>query len=726
MTTIPIEVTTTPALVLTVGSSLLDAIGEVMRIFYQSDSRRNATARFLALYAGGDSLEFLPLCEAASKRLPDVPSRAQVHAQFARDADLILAGIRSTLHELRSHEKLIEVGLGGKSSLPLDVFLLADLAEPASASLETILPLVEGLLAHEPYAKIHLLLNIAVFDDDPESLKNVKAGLQELQSTLKSGDLAGIPQVYLFDRYKEGIWEAHDSHELQTIMGNFLMALLSGGLAQHLAYQVTQPDVEEHKAYFCSASATALIFDLQQLQQACAMRLGVEIIEAEFHSKVVPDPAPLNEMTVDFCADHANLHVWAERLCRESLFHALPGGKELELHFSDLHFEDAPMQDWGSVIQGYDAGFKEKQFPVQLALIQKSAGELMDEFRGEMDSFIQVLPQQSRLYPGGVRAAKSVIAQLRDDLQSAQSEARDTQEVEADWNTKLASRLENLEREIRALPKPPRWVYRLPGLLRTPLLQLFNAIFLYREMRSISGLRQACVRLVEQKYEALGREEIVRQLNILSKGWLVTLDKHARDVARLQSALDKLQRQFNLRTAELIASPSQFRLSILDESVLAWAYYSGSRPAEGFRHTLLGERGFLADWQKVNLKTLEERLELFCRGIYQPLAHVDLDEVLHHRNGRDTNALALSLIQGAVPLLRPNFDQTGGGASFQLRYFQCRDPLSSSLSPSFKKDVQEWELLGTDDLFIAICCRVRMMIPSSALSPILERGGDGN
>lgn len=724
MPTTPVLMTANPALVLTIGSSLVNAIGEVKRIFLHSDARRDATTRFLSLTVHGDGAEWLVLGEQTTDKKTEAASPAQVQERVKSNAEMIHSGIRSALHELRSHERLIEVGLGGNSSLPLDVIVVADFVEPEAASLELLLPALEDLLTHEPYARVHLLLNIAVFDEDPSASAAVHAGLQILQSVLREAVLATLPQVYLFDRYKEGVWEAHDAPELQTILGNFLLALLSGGLAQHLAHQTAQPDVDEHKAYFCAASATTLIFDMRQLQQACAMRLGAEIIEAEFHSKIDPDPAHVNELAADFTINHANLHLWAGRLCRDTQFHVLPGGKDVELHFADLQFEDTPMQDWVGAIRGYDTRFKEVQFPHQLTLIQKSASELNDEFLGEMSVFVQELPQQPRLYPGGVRASQFVLAKIRADMQSAQSESMDMQELEASWNTKITSSLETLEKEIHALPKPPAWILRIPLFLRTPVIQLFNMIFLYRELKFITEMRQTCVRLMEQKYEALAQEEIARRLTKLGKGWLSALDKHAREVKRLQTALDKLQRQFKKRTAELISSPSQFRLSVLDESVLTWAYYYGNRPQEGFRRTLLGERSFLSDWQKANIKILGERLDIFCRDVYQPLANVDLEEALHHRNGKDANVLGLSLLQGAVPLLRPNFDQTGSGTSFQLRFFQCREPLSSSLYPTFKKDAQEWEAISTDDLFIAICCRVRMLIPRSALEHILSRGGD--
>lgn len=721
MTSLPAQAVSSPALILTIGSALLEAAAESVRLFLQGDPRRSATTRFLGLGSTNDAKEERPRRNPVREKTQDPSS--QVFMQINGAMDVILPEIRSSLHELRSHVHLMVAGLGDKASLPLDVFVLADLTEPASTTLPAILPLLNELLLHEPYAKLHLLLNVAVFDDTPSKYESVRTGLEGLQALLKDGLPAGMPQVYLFDRYKEGVWEAYDLLEIQTVMGNFLMALLSGGLAQHLAHQVAQPEVEEHQAYFCSAGATALILDLPRLQQACALRLAAEIIQSEFHSSIMPDPILVREAAANFCEEHANPRLWMEHLCRESMFHVPPGEGGLELHFSDLKFEGVPWQDWVAVIRNYDVRFSEMQYPAQVAMFQSNAEALNRAFLDGLSSFVQRLPQLPKMYPGGVRAARVVIAQLKKELLPARLDADLPRKWEADEGATLASSLERLEGAIQALPKPPRWISRLPSFLRSPAVQLFNLIFLYRELNSIRAMRQACVRRLKETYEALAQSEIARQLHELCRGWSAALDTHEDGVARMQAALDKFQQQFTDRGAEISVPQSQFRLTVADEALFAWAYYSGSRPAEGFRHGLLEKYGFLSDWQETSPGQLKDRLEHFCMAAYQSLAGMDLEQALQHRADRDAVPLALSLLQGSTPLLRPNFDQTGSGHSHQLRFFQCRQPLSSSLAPTFKGDVQEWEMIHTGDLYTAICCRVRLMIASSAIRSILDRGG---
>ena len=711
----------TPALVLIIGPGLAHASADVQGIFFQSDVRRKATTRFLVLDFCTKQPELMEMEVMERRKHTNPVSHTQVLAMMREHADAIQNKIRSVLHDLRSHEKLIEVGLGGKTHLPLDVMILADLAEPESAALETLLPSIHSLLTDEPFAKVHLLLSIAAFSEDPLEGMNMHKSMEAIYRILEDADQPCLPQVYLFDRYKEGVWEAYDAGELQTIMGNFVLALLSGGLAQRLAHQVARLDVAENQAYFCGASATALFFDVQQLQRACAMRLGAEILGMEFHSKIVPDPAPVEEIAADFLLKFANPKIWTTRLCRDSLFHS-NGATGVELHFSDLLFEDVPMEGWSKTIHAYDLAFKEKYLPGQIELVSRNAGLLDHDFLEQTTRFIQTLPQQTRLYPGGVVASRMIVEQIQKNIQEQSFIVGDSTVIENDWNAQIKDSLERLVTMMQSLPKPPHWVFRLPDYLRKPAIQLFNLFFLYRELKTLTDLRQSSVRLVEKKYEALMKEVIHQRLSELALGWVLVFEKHRKSLKRLQSTLDKLQIRFNDQMTELISLPSLFRLSALDESVLAWAYYYGKRPQDGFRHALLGEHGFMTEWQKSNSLIFWQRLEGFCAEVYQGLSKTDLEEALHHRDGKDAGFLALSMMQGSVPLLRPNFDQTGSGSSFQLRFLQCKDPFSSSLYSTFKNDEQEWEYVSTDDVLLATCCRVRMMIPGTALAHIFERG----
>lgn len=706
-----------PALVLAIGPGMSSALAEVEQIHCRHDPRRQATTRFLSLGFHGKHHELTAL---GMRNRMDALSYDQVLEISITEQDAMQNALRACLHELRSHEKLIEVGLGGRNQFPLDVIILGDLTTPDSAVLMPLLSMVDGLLETEPYAKAHLLLGIASFSETSRVSRKAQNVLSALRSRLEEEQRRNLPLVYLFDRYKEGVWEARDADELRTLMGNFTLALLNGGLAQRLAHHMDHLDALEKHAYFCGASATILNLDVEQLQSACAMRLGAEIVDMEFHSRIPPDPVVVEEVAADFARLHTAPKAWTKRLCQSSRFQP-DEGTHVKLHFFDLQFEDVPMEDWTGRILSRDTDFKDQQLPRQIELLTVNADALRLEFARVLSEFVRSLPIQTRLYPGGIRAARAIVDQLDRNLQDMKFEQGDPAAIEEDWNARIETETTKLTAFLRDLPAPPHLIYRLPEMLRRPAVQLFNLIFLFREMRTLTELRQACVRLVEQKYEALIEVVLAEKLKELRAHWLMEIEGHKKELKRLQSILDRLPARFRARIGEINSLQSLFRLSALDEAAFSWAYYQGQRPPEGFRHALLEEEDFLNNWSNSPGKLLASHLEEFCRNVYQPLSNLHLQEVLNHRDGRGTKFLYQSMSQGAIPLLRPNFDQTGDGCSFQLRFLLCEDPLSSPLSLAFKEDQEEWEFLGVDNPHVAVCCRVRMMIPNSALAQIFEQ-----
>lgn len=715
----------TPALVLTLGNSMLPALAKVKRIHLQSDARRAVVTRFLALclHPRRGEVEWTSIEDAPGDRVPS-GSWKDAFEKAQRLGDTLGIGIRTALHELRAHEKLIEIGLGDRNALPMDVYLIADLTEPDASVLLAVIPVIQSLLKDEPCAVLHLLLNIAVFDESPLSHANVSASLENLHQLVQAQDQGPNPQIYLFDRFKEGVWEAQDMTEVQTILGNVLLALLSGGLAQQIVHQLPQADVEQFQAYFCGASAVAVVLDMEMLQQMCALRLGREIIENEFHSRIDPNPARVDDLAGTFLAEHVNPDLWRQDLCRETLFHASTGDPDLGFHISDLQFEGIPMEDWGDAIRAYDEVFRSARLLTEWAMVKKNSDDLGRKHSDDIAVFAQALPLQTRLYPGGVRAARMVLEKIRSALLGETQESGDEhaiEKIEKEWTSPIQTSLEWLENAIRKLPKPPRWIMRLPAFLRLPAVQLFNLIYLHRDLKTVTDLREASLRLVEKKYVALMNVQITQSLNDLRRAGIVALEKQIRSLKRLQARLDKLPDHLASLEIDMGSGESLFRLSALNEILLAWAYYQGKRPPSGFRQSLLAERDFLGNWQGKDRKTLAGELLQFCREVYGNLSDIDLEEVLAHRNGKEATDLASALAQGAIPLLRPDFDQTGSGPSYQMRFFIGREPHCSSILSLVKNDLQDWQEISSGDPHLILCCRVRVMLPFTSLQYIFER-----
>jgi len=123
--------------------------------------------------------------------------------------------LEDIIHNLRLHEKLIEVGLGDEPDLPLNIILLADLTDVTSLQLFAVLDVLDEILAHEANSDAFLLLKTAIFDGNTgENILWARLHLQMQKLQSRASQANWVFQTYLFDRYKERGWEVKDDEEL--------------------------------------------------------------------------------------------------------------------------------------------------------------------------------------------------------------------------------------------------------------------------------------------------------------------------------------------------------------------------------------------------------------------------------------------------------------------------------------------------------------------------------
>lgn len=717
----------TPSLVITLGNSLMTVAMEVKQLLLAEDAQRMVTTSFLHLPRCGVDGDQGWISEVHAVFDPDQPlcSWRQVLEQAQAMDKVLKDGLQASLHDLRSHGRLMEAGLGEGAFLPLDIFLLADLSEAEAAALLVLIPQLQSLLKEEPYARLHFLFNLAAFQEDLLQSANQFFTLNCLTEMLDGSErfskLEPRPQIYLFDRYKEGTWEAQDAAEVRDILGNFLLALLSGGLAQQLAHAVPALEADEQRAYFSSAGATSLLFDPAQLQVECVRRLALELLESELDAGLIPDPGPVETAADDFMDKQGGLHGWREALCQGTHFHPISNQGQLEFHISDLHFEEVPPADWTRVIREYAQRYHDHSWQACCSQVEENGRALRAGFLKHVEDFIDHLPQSERFYPGGIQAAREVIQRVQKVILE-QAHSLPEGVSEGNWQERLDASLAELERAVAVLPEPPKWVKRLPDFVKKPAVQLFNLICLHRELQILLDLRQKSIGLLEHKLAASMENLVHQEITKLEQAVLKALKRQDQRLNRLQKTLLDVRQFYLEEKIESFSSSCPFRLQAVDESVLAWAYYQGRRPPEGFLHGLLKEHAFLQSWQMATQESLAGILHDFCEEIYRPLQSLDIEQVLQHRNEKDVRDLADGLRQGTVPLLRPNFDQTGSGPTFQLRFFLAKNPIASSLYEHLRQDMPAWQVLESGNASQLLCCRVRLLIPRSSLASILERG----
>ena len=279
---------TPPTLVIAVGQRAIETTRDVRETFLRGASHRYVTTVFMSLVPGqGEKgrlkLEFLDEADASQKQETPV-----VEPESEAVARSLKAELETALHSLRLHERLIEVGLGDERDLPFGVIVLADLTDPSATCLPPILDALCRLLEREPNHYAYLLSLTAVFEEGEMGLVPLALAHLNLEALARRASETTWPfHIFLFDRFKEGVWEVGDETELRLLVGNFLLTLLSGRFAQRLDTLLPRTDVLEKEAFYNAASATAVLFDPAALIEICAIRLGKRSAWTEFCEKTL-------------------------------------------------------------------------------------------------------------------------------------------------------------------------------------------------------------------------------------------------------------------------------------------------------------------------------------------------------------------------------------------------------------------------------------------------------
>ena len=710
-----------PALVLAIGKRACRCVLDTQALYLRGNPWRVASARFLALnFPQTGEARWGNLRPGRAEKSIEQNRRETCEAILAC-ADELRAGLENALHELRAHEHLVAARQENTADLPLSVILLADLSEPESAAFPLIAAEMQKLLSREADCQAVLMLVTADFAPTPERLSCLHAGLGELRQLI--GAETSSFQLYLFDRFKEGLWEVKDGDELETIMGNFLLGLLLGGLSQRFARHLA---LVEGKTC-SSAAASLLVFDPGALIEICSARLAHNLLAYEFSSQSRVDLTAVQRTGDELTGMYGQPGEWLEKLAGMLPFSIREGSPPgLKVHFADLSFENLPVTEWAYAISGYGQHFEQTQWPALKATIQSNGGKLAQAIVGEQADVLETLPQQARLYPGGLAAARQVVESLKRSVgerRQALAPYENLEDMLAQKSSALEAALGTMDKAVSALPQPPRWFRLLPGALRHLAESLFAAFFLRREYAHLLLLREVAIRALENRFALLAEQAARQQVDSLCENLLKGLDECLAALSRLDDEMQGAQKRVEKRLKTKLAAGNLFRLSVVDESVANWAYERCAKPAEWLRMTLLDERDFLTGWQKLDARQIESALLDFARELYQPLWSLTLDDVLARRLDMDARSLWLLLVQGATPLLRPDFDRAGGSAqTFKTQFWLCRDPRNSPFATFLREPLSNWQAVVCDDPYQVIGICVRHGIVLEALDEVFERG----
>ena len=749
------------SLVLALGKADALVASEVQCILKNSDPRRYRLTRFLALLpeslTTSSPRDHLPLTLALlGAECPQVPSvppsqavrfRRQVFQSTIHAAPRLHTILQKELHDLRAHALLIQLGLGEQLALPLNLILLCDLSDPwASGALPPLLAILQPFLAEGRECRGFLLLNTAIFPfppagdappTPPPALGWLSPALQELnslsdpqqgesrQSLAQLLHLPGLDPitfpVLIFDHRKEGELVVKDQPEMQIILGNILLALLSGPLVPHLSTQFTTEELQERKAFFSGAAATALVFDPTALIEACAGRLLAEFVRQNLGPQASPSPTVQQELFEKICRDLGELPAWLRACASETgleLSQQEGGRWGFSLRFADLTFADSPEENWAVAIEQYAQQFEVEKLPALQETLRLNLANLKAEVSAWFATALENLPQHPRAYPGGLQVARQVLEQLEillNEQSRALSGAPASPSPEDEQNA-----LQALRAASATLPRLPAWVPRLVAFLR-PFVNLEPLVRWWRYRKvPIIRLRQECVHHFERKY-AVRLEGDARQVLHEMVAYLSGQIKAAFEgLQTLSSKVDSLEQEGMKRWRVYPSPDSLFRPVAGDQLFTEWAYARWLPPAVGQREALLSEYGLLRNWQTVSTEELAARALEYGRQVYSPARELTLSEVVEHSSDQKAADLLLLLAQGAVPLLRPDFDAIGGGGlAITQRFVLLSESISPAFSPTLQSVLANWTPLISDDDHTLLCCRFHQALPLRSLTALL-------
>ncbi len=692
-----------PVLMITVGDFATDLLVGARTLSFHDDPRRLAMAGLYRVMPVGKELEFKPI--------------GQEQAQA-------LLSLESVLHDLRLHETFLQASLSDEQELSLGIIVLVDLTEKNSELLHPLLGALLEKMAHEPGSYLYLLCKSAIFEAGPAK-RLMQARIHLHLSKLKTfAEEAGTRfQVYLFDRFKEGLLEARDAGEIGLLMQNFLLASLSSCLGQKLAHDYSLGAEDQADIFYHSAGATALLYDPSMLQKICADRLASRVLELEFLSEGQVNPVEAQKAADTFLGNLRQERDWIEQLCADTPYRIksveLLG---LDLHFSDLQFEDLPPQEWGDAIVGYASYFEKNLQAAFLAILAKNSEALSVAVLNDLKIQLAALPVHSDLYPGMIVAGLQILQQCAETIhQRMQSwpPVQNEEETASLLEAEFQSAMRQLDAAIDALPEPPRWVKRLPGKLHTYAQMLLESIFLHREHGQLIMRREKIVQALERKYAFQFEQQMRRLVIELFDQVLASLEKARSDLESLRSKFRNLKRSIEAQDPPSQMPTSPFRRILLNPGMVEWAYAQGRNDSSSIRAGLL-EHNYLKEWREVSEESLKNELVAACMGSFEFLDDFSAEELLKRAEPDDISSLVALLAQGSTPALRPDFDLAGGNTSHIANYFLCADTRSSDLARLLDTSRHEWQKIETGDPYTILFCRVRQMISVNALSFLMQ------
>ncbi len=764
-----------PAMVIALGPFAQCLVQQTARIYLAPDPDRQQVTKFIGLGLNEkkryDLLQ-LPLEAGVNAPLcfPKPGSSAERQAfieQLVKSAGQIRASMGAIFHEIRAHEKLIKIGLDQRLEKPINLFILADLVDPmAAAALLPIAFLLQDISLSSPNTHSHLLLNAAIFPDkddhDPQDEVALHAALQSLDQALRSvGDKTqkdlldamsiqnktplNIP-VYLFDYRKPHYNDVAGPRELQTLLENSLLALMSGKLAETVAKNRPLELIEKQNAFYQSIGAAHLIYDPEPLIRACSALFARKVLTKGILMHASSPGASAAALADQAAQRLDTLPQWYAGLLSGTQRTTVLSEKgdpvvkdSLQgLTLNPVDFEKVSETPWLMDINAYTAHFEQSLLPEIKKHIQETIAQWQQERVRELFRFLHRQVENPALYPDGINTIRKVVNLLRENLANREEHLkRRNIALQSDLkSTNLTRRTEAIQRILDKAPRLPKWWPRLPLWIRKPLSVLANLRWIIRYQRRLNRLKNHIKEKLGQHHGAQVEVVLINALLKYAQSLHQALKTLLEELQAFENKLTKARSHLPLDWSaysfplgmEAIHWDKTFRLPAGNRPFAQWAYQKYQPEINGYTTQLIEKEALFQDWAEVDTEAFTQKLTGDCAKAFAPLRELSVGDVLKacrklseemdgNPSKKHPNPVS-NLVRAALPLMRPNFDALGGSGYSSARHFlQANLRYPAFIEPALQSD-QILHFCQTDDPYTIAAVTIRDLMPLAAFTEL--------
>ena len=765
-----------PSLVLSLGAFAQQITASVRSIYLRGDLRRRSVTRFITANLEEQGVvikEAEETFDLAREQIVngDGGSRKETFHQTIQSLQEVHTQLEEILHSLYTHENLIATGWETTYDIPINVYLIADITDHVSAGMVfPFLVYLEQMLAETRISSLNLLLNVAagpefIVDYTSDVDVQVVTFLKELDQILAldsplchelnhlvgfEGEWIDLPQIYLFDQYKEGSYLVKDRDELRVMIGNALLALLQNDLARQLVQYHNEHEIYESGSFYHSLGAASLHYDPQSLVQYCVEKSASEFIDRYILEYAV-DYTRASKQVDDFFSHLGGFDEWAEHFMSQ-----LPqetGIRPIRSQIpamtvswgayqrSPIAYQDFTQLPWKQELLQTHESFNENIFPQAKLNFERSAKKWEDEVSVVIETQIDALLVDLKAYPGGLQTAVFVLEAVEKRIGALEQELENLNgKLEAERSQRIKSFEGNLDRVqtfIEQAPVLPKWMRIVPKAFQG---RVFPAWYAYKYRHGIQNLKVYTQRAEEDLWRIAGIHLLQAMFTYFKNGigvWLDLIRQGQDDYHALFDVWHTYAKELDQPTTFPLGQAQNdwhplFRKSVVDLQFAQWAYKKWHPDFDGWVLDLVVESGLFKNWRDLDLATISAWISYQGKCAYQPLWQIDINQVLFQRSISQSPKPEREVVgewlkqcmYASFSLLRPDFDAAGSvpmsytGAHYlwgNSEWELCALPKNTDM-------ILKWQDTWISDSHLLMCMQMRHCVPLAALVDMKRLG----